>query len=228
MSRFSTRLFSRFAIAGSLVAALATSAVGDEPRFAPPPSADRIVDTEPMMPPDRGISARRAPSRAEVRAKLAAARAANLQRFRAYQAKGVFPNNTFGQRKLHVWIDDAGNLCAAATIISASGKTDLVQQVAEQNNFIRLADVRQGPLMSWILTSGLTQDEIAAIQEPMMPVYRDEPVVEPDLRTAENQRLMKKYKAVEAQIVKNQKKSLDSAVDRLMKHPALAWSLVNS
>lgn len=232
MSRFSTRLFSRFVIAGSFVAALATSAFGAEPRFAQPPpgaqpAADRIVDTDPMIPRDRGITARKMPSRAEVRAKLAAARAANLQRFRAYQTKGVFPSNTFDTRKLNVWIDDAGNLCAAATIISASGKTQLVQQVGEQNNFIRLADVRQGPLMDWILTSGLTQQEIAAIQEPFMPVYREQPTVEPDLRTAENQRLMKKYKAVEAQIVKNQKRSLDVAVDRLMKNPALAWSFVN-
>ena len=226
MSRFSTRLFSRFAIAGSLVAALATSTFAAEPRFAAPPPATMAAAIDDMIP--EVSAARKSPvTRAQVRAKLAAARTANLQRFRAYQAKGVFPNNTFEPRKLNVWLDDAGNLCAAATIISASGKTALVQQVAEQNNFIRLADVRQGPLMDWILTSGLTQAEIVAIQEPMMPVYRDEPVVEPDLRTAENQRLMKKYKAVEAQIVKNQKKSLDSAVDRLMKNPALAWSFVN-
>lgn len=228
MSRVSTRLLSRLVIAGSLVTALATSALGAEPRFAQPPSASRVVDADEMMPPDRGITARRIPSRAEVRAKLAQARAANLQRFRAYQKQGVFPSNTFDQRKLNVWMDEDGHLCAAATIINASGQSELVQKVAEQSNFIRLADVRQGPLMDWILTSGLTQQEIAAIQEPFMPVYREQPVVEPDLRTAENQRLLKKYRQVEAQIVRNQKKSLDLAVDRLMKNPGLAWTFVNS
>ena len=84
-----------------------------------------------------------------------------------------------------------------------------------------------GPVMDWILTSGLTQDEIAAIQEPFMPVYQEQPVVEPKLRAAENARLIKKYKQVTAMIVKNQKKSLELAVDRLMKNQELAWKLVN-
>lgn len=223
MSRASSHLLSRFVIAGSLFAALTTSAFANEPRFAQPPVADRMAQIE--QPAD---IAPIAVTRAQVRAKLAQARTANLQRFRAYQTKGVFPSNTFDTRKLNVWMDADGHLCAAATIINASGQIALVQKVAEQNNFIRLADVRQGPLMDWILTSGLTQQEIAAIQEPFMPVYREPPVVEPDLRSAENQRLMKKYKQVESQIVKNQKKSLDSAVDRLMKNQALAWQFVNS
>ena len=71
--------------------------------------------------------------------------------------------------------------CAAATIIKMSGQDALVNRVAEQNNFVRLADVEQGPLMDWILTSGFTQDEIAAIQEPFMPVT-DAPVLEPTER----------------------------------------------
>lgn len=223
MSRASSSLLSRLVIAGSLFAALTTSAFANEQRFARAPMADRIASIAPQ--PD---VAPIAVTRAAVRVKLAQARAANLQRFRAYQAKGVFPSNTFDNRKLNVWMDEDGHLCAAATIINASGQTDLVQKVAEQNNFIRLADVRQGPLMSWILTSGLTQQEIAAIQEPFMPVYREQPVVEPDLRSAENQRLLRTYKQVEAQILKNQKKSLDLAVDRLMKNPALAAAFVNS
>lgn len=218
-----SRLFSRFVIAGSLFAALTTSAFANEQRFAQAPAPDRVA----AMPPPADI-APIAVTRAQVRAKLVQARAANLQRFRAYQAKGVFPSNTFDSRKLNVWMDADGHLCAAATIINASGQSALVQKVAEQSNFIRLADVRQGPLMDWILTSGLTQQEIAAIQEPFMPVYREQPVVEPDLRSAENQRLMRKYKQVESQIVKNQNKSLDVAVDRLMNNQALAWKLVNS
>ncbi len=223
MSRSSSHFLSRLVIAGSLFAALTTSAFANEQRFAQAPMADRIASIAP-----REDFAPVVATRAQVRAKLISARAANLQRFRAYQAKGTFPSNTFDARKLNVWMDEAGNLCAAATIINASGQSALVQKVAEQNNFIRLADVRQGPLMDWILTSGLTQQEIAAIQEPFMPVYREQPVVEPDLRSAENQRLMRKYKQVEAQIVRNQKKSLDIAVDRLMKNPALAAAFVNS
>ncbi len=195
--------------------------------FARPPVADLRAPVPDRIAPTRVLD------RAAVRAKLLANRTANLARFRAYQKKGVFPNNTYADAKLNVWTDDAGHLCAAATIIDASGLHDLVRQVAEQNNFIRLADVRQGPVMDWILTSGFTQDEIAMIQEPFMPVAPVEPAPQPilvdaKLRAAEDARLRKRYKQVDAAIVKNQKKSLDRAVDRLMKQPALAWKLLEA
>lgn len=218
---------SRFMIAASLVAALVTSATSAFARTqfaAPPPETTQMSEPADYAP----IAQRRMPilDRATVRAKLALARTANLARFRAYQQSGVFPSNTFDARKLNVWMDAEGHLCAAATIINASGQSALVQQVAEQTNFIRLADVKQGPLMDWILTSGLTQDEIAAIQEPFMPVMGEDPGVDPGLRAAETMRLLKKYKTVTAMIVKNQKTSLDRATERLMKHPELAWRLL--
>ena len=138
-------------------------------------------------------------------------------------------------KKLNVWLDADGHFCAAATIIKMSGQDDLVNKVAEQNNFIRLADVKQGPLMDWILTSGFTQDEIAAIQEPFMPVTREpavapvEPIlVDAKLRAKEDARLLAKYKQVDKQLVKNRAKSLDKATDRLMKNPTLAWQLLAS
>ncbi len=217
---------SRFLIAASLVAAITTTAFADQRFAAPPPDiavASKAADMEyPIESQMRVVM-----DRQTVRARLAEQRIANLARFRAYRQGGVFPSNTFEPRRLNVWMDAAGHLCAAATIINASGQTALVQQVAEQTNFIRLADVKQGPLMDWILTSGLTQDEIAAIQEPFSPVMRRQPEIDPKLRAAENARLIKKYKAVDAMIVRNQKASLDRAVDRLMKRQDLAWNLVN-
>jgi len=174
----------------------------------------------------------RALDRDTVRAALIRARAANLAAFRAYEKRGMFPSNTFSDDKLNVWRDAAGHLCAAATIIDASGQHDLVIRVAEQTNFIRLADVKQGPLMDWILTSGFTQDEIAAIQEPFMPVAEprrnseDPMLVDARLRATENARLRAKYAAVDKMIVANRKRSIELAVDRLMKRPQLAWQLV--
>jgi len=217
---------SRLLIAASLVAAITTTAFADQRYAAPPPEAVAASQPAPVEYPVEA-QMRVVMDRQTVRAKLAEQRAANLARFRAYQQGGVFPSNTFDTRRLNVWMDADGHLCAAATIINASGQTDLVQQVAEQTNFIRLADVKQGPLMDWILTSGLTQDEIAAIQEPFMPVVRQQPEIDPKLRAAETARLIKKYKAVDAMIVKSQKASLDRAVDRLMKRQDLAWNLVN-
>lgn len=210
---------SRFLIAFSFVASLSGSAVA-EGHFAQPPVSEAQLRVAP----------RPEVSRAQVRAKLLANRAANLARFRAYQRGGVFPSNTYSDAKLNVWRDESGHFCAAATIIRMSGMTELVDRVAEQTNFIRLADVKQGPLMDWILTSGFTQDEIAAIQEPMMPVVTDpiEPVVDPQMRTVEDQRLIKKYKQVDRMLVKNQRASIEVAVDRLMAHPALAAQLVRS
>jgi len=224
----------------SLFFTLTTTALASDSRFAqPPPTAvTSVAAADVWAPPVDGariIAPRRALDRATVRAALAQARATNLAAFRVYQRNGVFPSNSFKPGKLNVWLDEDGHFCAAATIIKMSGMDDLVNKVAEQNNFIRLADVKQGPLMDWILMSGLTQDEIAAIQEPFMPVV-DQPVLEPTqpvlvnakLRKAEDARLRAKYKAVDKMIVKNAKKSLDLATDRLMKHPSLAWKLVDS
>ena len=235
---------SRLLLAASLLVALSTHALADRinpdligPTFARPPSGwqaqpDRPDRTEPARAPQywRGVL-----DRSEVRAKLAAARAANLARFRAYQQKGVFPSNTFADQMLNVWRDEAGHLCAAATIINASGQAALVAKVAQEDNFIRLADVTDGPLMDWILTSGFTQAEIAAIQEPFSPVMRQQPTepeparivaVDPARRRAEDARLLRKYRQVEAMLIKDQRASLEIAVDRLMAYPALARQLV--
>jgi hypothetical protein len=228
---------SRFLIAASLITAMTSFASADratEPsapetqqRYAQPPGGGARAEYPVPMAP-------RALDRDTVRAKLVANRAANLARFRAYQKAGVFPANTYSDQKRNVWLDDQGHFCAAATIIKMSGQDDLVSRVAEQNNFIRLADVKQGPLMDWILTSGLTQDEIVAIQEPMMPISHNpgmDPVepapIDVTLRDAENKRLVAKYRQVDAMIVKNQKKSIELAVDRVMSRPDLAWQLVD-
>jgi hypothetical protein len=202
--------------------------------FAQPPPAAAHADVY-EAPNALRVAPHRTLDRASIRAALVQARTRNLAAFRSYQKAGVFPSNTMKGKKLNVWLDADGHFCAAATIIRASGDVDLVNKVAEQNNFIRLADVKQGPLMDWILTSGFTQDEIAAIQEPFMPVTR-EPAIAPaqpilvdaKLRKAEDARLLARYKQVDKQLVKNASKSLDKATDRLMKNPTLAWALLAS
>ncbi|HEU0035503.1 MAG TPA: hypothetical protein VFQ53_33060 [Kofleriaceae bacterium] len=236
---------SRLLIVAALVSSLTSlSSLASADRIASPNAAPRAPSTHQFAQPPNAaaelpqpdIAPYRVLDRATVRAQLLANRSANLARFRAYQKKGVFPSNTFADRKLNVWLDEFGHLCAAATIIKMSGNEDLVARVAEQSNFIRLADVRQGPLMDWILTSGLTQEEIAAIQEPFMPVTDEpriqpkpeEPVINVAKRKAEDARLLARYRTVDAMIVKNQKRSLDTAVDRLMEHPTLAWQLIDN
>jgi len=237
-----SRLFSRAFLACSFLAALSTVASADRigPSFAQPPPGWQARHSVPAAnEPAPPVTRLTEPfvDRDVVRAKLAAARADNLARFRAYQRKGVFPSNTYVDGELNVWRDQAGHLCAAATIMNASGATLLVEQVAEDTNFIRLADVTSGPLLDWILTSGLTQAEIVAIQKPFSPVMRRPPVepgptpivaIDPTLRRAEDLRLARTYRQVEAMIVRNHEASLELAVDRLMAYPALARRFAGS
>jgi hypothetical protein len=179
------------------------------------------------------------PAREAVRAALVKARTRNLASFRTYWNGRVYPSNVYTDNLLNVWRDEDGHFCAAATIMVKSGNAALAIQLAEENNFIRLADVEQGPVMDWILTSGFTQQELVSIQKPFMgvskrPVAPSEtqpvaakPVVDARLRKAETARLLATYKVVDKQLAAKQRKSLELAVDRLMERPALAWQIVH-
>jgi hypothetical protein len=173
--------------------------------------------------------------RTAVRAALLEQRRANIARFHAYRIGGVYPSNVFTTGLENVWQDQQGHFCAAATIIRASGEVELVDRIAEDNNFFRIADVSQGPVMDWILTSGLTQAELVMIQKPFMPVTKrpelDAPppiAIDAKLRAAETRRLAKLYKNIEAKLVKQQRANLELAVERLMKRPDLARQLLGS
>jgi hypothetical protein len=236
-----------------LVALSMTSAllpVASAHRLAPQPDYARVPMPDPTMDLQNGGDAPLdpvvAPSRAELRAALIAARAKNLASFRTYWKGGVYPSNVYSKDLLNVWRDEDGHFCAAATIMVKSGNQALAIKLAEGNNFIRLADVDQGPVMDWILTSGFTQEELVSIQKPFMGVSKRpipsegqpqqsampfqpmKPVVDARLRKAETARLLAKYKVVDKQLVARQRKSLELAVDRLMVRPALAWTIVHS
>ncbi len=212
---------SRFALALALVASLTTSALASRsPVFARAPEPSEI-----QLAPDTIQLPQRFMDRAAIRRKLVEQRAANLDRFRAYQKAGVFPVNTVGPGMRNVWVDIDGHICAAATIIKMSGLDELVTRTGEQNNGIRLADVKQGPLMDWMLSSGFTQQEVAAIQAPF--AYPG-PVMTEKQRAIETARLTRIYKQVTAKLVKNQKASIDLVMARLMKHPELAWRLLDA
>ena len=229
-------LVTRFLASVTVVASLTTAASAEIARVpAPPPHAINAVPMQFAQPPHvrvKPIDADIAPvlSRAAVRDALIKARHRNLSAFRQYQKKGVFPSNTYSDKTLNVWRDADGHFCAAATIIRASGDVALVDRVAEQTNFIRLADVTQGPLMDWILTSGFTQEEIAAIQAPFVPVSepKQPQIVDAKRRKAEDARLRATYKTVDRMLVANEKKTIEVAVDRLMKHPDLAWKIASA
>lgn len=162
----------------------------------------------------------------QVRARLAATRAVQIKRFAAYSDKGVFPRNNVTTGLMNIFKDDDGNLCAAANLIALSGNRALVDRTARANNFIRLVQVKKGPLLDWMLTSGLTVEEIDRIQEPYMGDLQPEP--NPTVIAAERQRLQTHFALVLAELDRNAGASLDVATRRLMAHPRLVARLLEN
>lgn len=169
-------------------------------------------------------------TKAAVRAALEQARKDSLAAFQTYLSSQVYPSNTYKKGALNVWRDDAGHYCAAATIIRISGRIAISEKVPNTNNNLRLINVKDGALMDWILTSGLTQQEIDRIQMPFIDVQPDGPRkmppyvvgIDAQKKTAETARLLKAYRTTYAALLKSNKASLDLAVNRLMAHPDLA------
>jgi hypothetical protein len=154
--------------------------------------------------------------RAKLRDALAQRRQVSLDRFLAYREARTYPINTYGDGLQHVWLDELGNLCAAATIIAGDWGYDVTAAVSREDNFVRLADIKSGPLADWMLTSGLTHAELVAIQEPMMREPR------PQASPEEITRLYTVYTSVERQIRSLWDENLDAATDALMARPDLA------
>lgn len=166
-----------------------------------------------------------APTAEAVRAALAARRAHNLAAFRAYADAGVYPHNNVRPGPLNVWRDEDGHLCAAATMIDRDGKHDLVRDIAAHDNHLRLLDVTTGPVMSWMLTSGLTIEEIDRIQKP---APRPNPqAVKPGWREQADATLAASYRETEQFLAAHAAAGLDDATERLMAEPALARQLVD-
>jgi hypothetical protein len=162
--------------------------------------------------------------RAQVRAKLAERRAVVVERFLAYRNARVYPvNNLPGGGRRHVWVDDWGNLCAAATLISQDWGHDAALRIGEKNREIKLASVKSGAVADWVLTSGLTHREIVAIQLPGDNMR--ERMMQQQL-SAENERMFTIYNDVERQLRAVWQESLDTATDALMKRPELARELL--
>ena len=177
--------------------------------------AATATTTPGTIRPTPDVVAPASPDRSVVRAKLAARRATVVQRFLAYRDARVYPINSISPGFQHVWVDGAGNLCAAATLISGDWGRDAAMKVGIPNVTIQLANVTSGPVMDWILTSGLTHHEIVAIQVPGFDMGEMP-------RESEVQRLYTIYVDVERQLSSLASVSLGEATDALLARPDLA------
>lgn len=100
---------------------------------------------------------------------LGTQRAAMLERLHAYWQRGVFPENTHVSAQVPVFVDDRGVACAVAQLVIDSGHEDLAQQIRRTDNHGYLLEMNQPGLATWIASSGLTADELAAIQPSYPP-----------------------------------------------------------
>src|SRR5690349_21321172 len=89
-----------------------------------------------------------------VREKLAARRAKVIERLEAYRKAEVFPTDALGL-PLGVFRDDKGVRCPMSELVFLSGRSDLVDAVVKLDNKIRFADINGGPILDWLLQSGL-------------------------------------------------------------------------
>ncbi|MBL8625896.1 MAG: hypothetical protein JNK64_31570 [Myxococcales bacterium] len=194
-----------------LAASLALTACHARGPAAPPAHHPDPIAT-PIHRPDP--IARPAIDRAALKAKLAARRQANFERFIAYREARVYPLSP-GPGRQHIWIDASGRLCAAATMISADWGKDATVAAVEGNLAIRIADLTSGALADWMLTSGMIQQELVAIQVPGFEMR-------PEPQRPEVAIMYPLYVEVERQITSQWDANLDLAVDRLMAKPALA------
>jgi hypothetical protein len=103
---------------------------------------------------------------------LAVRRAVNIRRLRAYQQRGLFPQNE-GQANhaVPIFVDAHDTACAVGHLMRESGWGEAVDAIQRANNFVYVTDVASGALVDWVLVSGLTQEEAALIQ----PAYEPPP-----------------------------------------------------
>jgi hypothetical protein len=166
-----------------------------------------------------------------LRKELAAQRTLNLKRFAEYRRARVYPHNSYENGKLNVWRDADEHLCAVANLMAKQGLDTLVTQTATEHNFVRIADVTSGPLIDWVLTSGLTQEEIVMIQWPTMAEdlaeERRQARVAARARRREDDRLEAGYLATERALKQGvvRDAGLDLAVARLATRPDLVAAL---
>ena len=150
------------------------------------------------------------PALAPWRNALAAARTRQLQRLAAYRTAERFPRNHIALDRIPIFVDETGAHCAVAYLMRESGHGQLVTRIARENNFVRIDDLTEGPMLDWIRTSGLTREEAALIQPGYSWVES-----EGFHRETERERLIAHFTQVEQLLRHATDDSLTLALERL-------------
>jgi hypothetical protein len=106
-----------------------------------------------------------------VHAELAARRALNIARLREYAARGEFPR----QRRLVIDVggpyteslerrmDECRVVRAFRHLMERDGQEELVKAISDRDNDIAIMHITGGPAKDWIMRSGFTHEECAAM-----------------------------------------------------------------
>lgn len=154
----------------------------------------------------------------------------------AYAKAGSFPQNDYSISDFTpVFVDGAGTACAVGHLMRCAGATGLVDTVAAESRFVKLHEIQIGPVVDWILTSGLTKEECELIQ-PSYPWKTDPPPdKEPDMRALERLAgdpesvtfIRHHLLATARKLRKDTPLSLQLALQRLGKRTAGSFEIVN-
>jgi hypothetical protein len=168
--------------------------------------------------------------RTAIHDRLAQKRAHQIAELTTYAARAEFPHNLAQPTGTHIFRDDAGRLCAVANLVHRDGHDDLVEVTAREHNDLAMADVHDGPMLEWILTSGLTQEEIVRIQIPAPSLMHIEPIhpsapmpVAANDRSTEarmNETVAKHIEQVRDELFAHTGQSLEIATERFLTHGA--------
>lgn len=167
--------------------------------------------------------------RAALRAELARHRALQIERLGAYAQAGQFPHNYSQAATAHIFRDDAGRLCAVANLVHQDGRDDLVEATVRDHNDLAVADVHEGPVLAWIESSGLTQEELVRIQLPAPRLVRQTPQAPrarevargSDDESRMKDAVLRHVEEVRRQLLADTDKSLDAATERLALRKAM-------
>jgi hypothetical protein len=167
--------------------------------------------------------------RAALRADLARQRALQIERLGAYAQAGQFPHNYGQPTAAHIFRDDDGRLCAVANLVHRDGRDDLVDATVHDHNDLAVADVHDGPMLAWIESSGLTQEEVVRIQLPAPRLVRHAPQAPPERDIAQKsddesrmkEAVVRHLEQVRRELLADTDKSLDAATERLVLRKAM-------
>ncbi|MEM6965296.1 MAG: T9SS type A sorting domain-containing protein [Bacteroidota bacterium] len=108
--------------------------------------------------------------------KLTATQKANrihyLDVLKTYWQRGLFPKNSYHPHRQPYFVDEVGTACAVGHLVKASGATDLVEKIRQENNYGYISELQiiYPELKNWAVENGFTLAELAWIQPGYPPL----------------------------------------------------------